>query len=342
MAGGQLRKLSYFDDLSVGITYEEAVALPNKAERMKKVKARAVITERYMRANLMPTKTWDMPENPRFNKEVQEELGTPLEEKSQQEQDKEAEKERNPRAGAKHTFLGLGLDMDTDRFTFNKSKIINLTKARRGVKKPEFDCVNRKEAEEFLQKNRITKAQFLGLTKSLFDPTGFLLPIETNLRLAYRALLLRAPGMLFKEKVPVDLHPQILDIMESILHARQTISLPRATTPPLEALDVVVGRINAGDACVGHAAAAACHYLHYQFRLPNTDEEKVLCFLLWARCKINSLIKSSNQVLDELKGARLNMNGAIELNTMLPLIAQRELFLSDSGTLCAMLRKGIY
>merc|ERR1712015_75716 len=101
--------------------------------------------------------------------------------------------------GAK--IFGYLYDQEKDKFELHVE--VNLTKANRGRKfgaslEPNEDPL------KYIETHKLTYRKTLGITLSLWDLTGWVLPIQMLLRLLYRELLAEHQKTRWDDEIPED------------------------------------------------------------------------------------------------------------------------------------------
>ena len=114
--------------------------------------------------------------------------------------------------GAK--VFGYQYEPGADQFTLHVG--INLTKALRG-KKFGKDLQPGDDPMVYIKVNEFTKRKALGFTLSLWDLTGFLLPIQMMLRLLYRDLLENHRELKWDDEVPEEYQRRYACVFKKLL-----------------------------------------------------------------------------------------------------------------------------
>ena len=95
--------------------------------------------------------------------------------------------------GFSSSMLGCFYNPGSDNWTIKAD--VNFSKKVRNLR-PAADRINtRQELKDFIKKNGLKKINCLQAAHQLFDPLCLLLPIKSNLSLAYRQLLIKNPKM---------------------------------------------------------------------------------------------------------------------------------------------------
>ena len=208
---------------------------------------------------------------------------------------------------------------------------MNLSKARKGLKDPKFDCQTKEEVLSYLYTHGLSKRHLLGGIKSLFDPLGLATPVESTLKLFYRKFLLEVPAAGYNDQVPAAYFEKFSSLMESVLWVKTQMSVERSFAPPPNCHDLV-------DAAMGHGAKAVNVYLHHKWWDPVKGIQAKSC-LVFAKSKINKIASTSHQVTEEIAAGRLGVDTMDLVERYIKVKIHKRFVFSDSCTFTYMLRK---
>ena len=126
----------------------------------------------------------------------------------------------------------FGYTYNQEKDLFSLTVRINLTKATRGKKfGGNFNLED--GPENYIKEHGLTKRKALGFTLSLWDLTGWVLPIQMLLRLIYREFLEENKGIGWDDEVPMQYKMRYAKIFKRVM-SFDGISWERAVVPTMD------------------------------------------------------------------------------------------------------------
>ena len=312
--------MSYFDDLSPGITYEEAKAAfqaDGEDGPLNKLINRTQVINKHLCQYNLQIKQWMSPQAPNMHELVTGEA--------------------RPEVKICST-LGMAWDLRTDTWGYDKTDAINIGPNRRGVKKATFDLKDHHEVESYLKEKGLTKRMYLGISKSLFDPQGLLIPITQAFNMLFRQILEQHPAhWKWDQYLDNRFIPPFCQLIESLFYAKEHIRINRNLCPPLNATNITTTVIHVFDgSMVGGSIGLS--YIHHEYTLDQGNEVHVDCHLALGRGRLNEL-RFKHQVQSELGGLRIGIRNDQDITRFIKLTTHRHIFVSDSQTVVRMTLK---
>ena len=192
--------------------------------------------------------------------------------------------------------FGYTYDQRNDCFTLRVN--INLTQATRG-KKFGASLEQGGDPNAYISEHKFTKRKALGFTMSLWELTGYVLPIQMLLRLLYRELLEENPNLSWDDEIPISFTSKYATAFKK-LQTFDGLTWDRAVVPTTDWDEKWGCRL----ATFFDGSQVAC--AAYTYIITRRKDKSYMSRLLWGKGKLGSNSVPRNELGAAFLAVKMN------------------------------------